>query len=167
MTTLADVFLELNNLEAEGIVQRYAIGGAMAFLFYTEPARTYDLDVFVFLPPQQGLVFSMEPLYSQLQARGYSFDAEHVMMYDVPVQFLPAYNSLVTEAVEHAEFQDYNGTSVRVVGPEYLAAIAFQTGGSHRLIRAEGLIESGAVELQALYTILTSHAISRATGGAQ
>lgn len=45
--TLADVFRELNELKATGLVREYAIGGATAALFYAEPARTYDVDVFV------------------------------------------------------------------------------------------------------------------------
>lgn len=41
----------LNALEREGIVRCYAIGGAVAAIFYMEPFLTYDLDVFVWLPP--------------------------------------------------------------------------------------------------------------------
>lgn len=33
----------------ERIVAQYAVGGATAVLFYAEPTRTYDLDVFVIL----------------------------------------------------------------------------------------------------------------------
>jgi len=51
MSTLADVFLELNELKATGLLRDYALGGATAALFYAEPARTYDIDVFVLLPP--------------------------------------------------------------------------------------------------------------------
>jgi hypothetical protein len=32
------------------VVVDYAIGGATAVLFYAEPTRTYDVDVFVTLP---------------------------------------------------------------------------------------------------------------------
>ena len=41
MSTLGDVFGELNLLKATGLVRDYAIGGATAVLFYAEPARTY------------------------------------------------------------------------------------------------------------------------------
>lgn len=34
----------------EGVVLDYAVGGAMAVLFYAEPTRTYDVDVFALLP---------------------------------------------------------------------------------------------------------------------
>ncbi len=39
----------------EGIVTQYAVGGATAVLFYAEPTRTYDLDVFVTLEQRQDL----------------------------------------------------------------------------------------------------------------
>jgi len=46
MASLADVFRELNTLKTTGVVRDYAIGGATAVLFYAEPARTYDVDVY-------------------------------------------------------------------------------------------------------------------------
>src|SRR3970040_2223197 len=39
-----------NELETEGVVSGYAIGGAMAMLFWAEPTVTFDLDVFVLVP---------------------------------------------------------------------------------------------------------------------
>jgi hypothetical protein len=41
----------LNELERGGVIDRYAIGGAMGATFYVEPLLTFDLDVFV-VPPQ-------------------------------------------------------------------------------------------------------------------
>jgi hypothetical protein len=155
----------LNGLEEDGVIRKYAIAGAMAFLFYTEPARTYDLDVFVFLPPQEGLIFSMEPLYDELRKRGYSFDAEHVMIAETPVQFLLAYNPLAEEAVEQAVMRDYTGVPVRVVRAEYLAALSFQTGGRHRLIRAEALLEDNVVNEDDLEALMIRHGISRMSRG--
>ena len=49
MSSLADVFRVLNRMRDERIVAQYAVGGATAVLFYAEPTRTYDLDVFVTL----------------------------------------------------------------------------------------------------------------------
>lgn len=160
MSTLADVFRALNELKEEGVFEEYAIAGAMAFLFYAEPVRTYDLDVFIFLPAQNSLIFSMEPLYATLREHGYSFDAEHVLIHDTPVQFLPAYNRLAEEAVRDAILHDYEGVSVRVIGPEHLIALAFQTGGQHRRLRAEILLNTGTIDQKRLEVILTEHGIS-------
>jgi hypothetical protein len=37
----------LNDMVSAGIIQKYAIGGAMGATFYTEPFTTFDLDIFV------------------------------------------------------------------------------------------------------------------------
>ena len=134
----------------------------MAFLFYTEPARTYDLDVFVLLPPQNSVIFSMEPLYQEMQRRGYAFDAEHILIQDTPVQFIPAYNALAEEkAVEQALLHNYDEVPVRVISPEHLIALVYQTGGKHRLIRAEALLAEREVDENKLEAILSKHSISR------
>ena len=161
MSVLSEVFAVLNSLKDAQAVEEYAIAGAMAFLFYTEPVRTYDLDVFVFLPPQSGLLITMEPLYRILRERGYTFDAEHVMIYETPVQFLPAYNALSEEAVREAIWQDYEGVSVRVVRPEHLIALAFQTGGAHRRYRAETLLSEGRIDLNFLNVIMERYRVAR------
>jgi hypothetical protein len=161
MATLTDVFRAPNSLEDDGVLQKYAIAGAMAFLFYTEPARTYDLDVFVFLPPQDSIIFSMEPLYQELRGRGYAFDAEHVLIHETPVQCIPAYNALAEEAVEQAVMHDYDDVPVRVISPEYLVALVFQTGGRHRLIRAAALLAEGGVNENRLDAILSKHGVRR------
>jgi hypothetical protein len=60
--TLADTFRVLNDLEVDGVVSAYAIGGAMAMLFWAEPTVTFDLDVFVLLPGQPDTtIISLEP----------------------------------------------------------------------------------------------------------
>jgi len=161
MNGLADVFKALNGLETDGVIEKYAVAGAMAFLFYTEPARTYDLDVFVFLPPQPGLIFSMQPLYTELQARGYTLDAEHVMIAETPVQFLPAYNPLAEESVRESLQRQYRGLPVSVVSPEHLVALAYQTGGSHRITRAKALEETGTLDIPKLDAICRAHGVTR------
>lgn len=43
-------FKVLNRLVEEGIIGRYAVGGALGAMFYAEPVSTFDLDIFVVLP---------------------------------------------------------------------------------------------------------------------
>ena len=52
----------LNELERDGVVERYAIGEAMAATFYVEPLLTFDLDVFVILPQNAAHLVSLAPL---------------------------------------------------------------------------------------------------------
>ncbi len=105
----------LNELERVGVLGRYAIGGAMGATFYVEPLLTFDLDVFVVLPRAGGGLLSLAPLYEALRARGYAEEGECVMIEGVPVQFLPAYNALLEEALAQARETAYDETLTRVL----------------------------------------------------
>ena len=37
----------INGMHSAGVIERYAIGGAVAATFYLEPVATLDVDVFV------------------------------------------------------------------------------------------------------------------------
>ena len=58
----------LNELERDGILSRYAIGGAMGATFYIEPLLTFDLDILVLLPEAKGELLTLTPLYEALRA---------------------------------------------------------------------------------------------------
>jgi len=146
VASLPDVFRVLNDMKSDGVIEDYAIGRAMAVLFYAEPTRTYDLDVFVVLPESEDTIVVLTPAYEWLQSRGFEPRAAHVMIHGVPVQLIPAYNDLVEEAVAEARQLDYDSVPVRVVSPEHLVALAFQTGGRKRRERAFQLLETSDVD---------------------
>jgi len=62
----------INQMQKEGIIGRYAIGGAVGAAFYLEPVATLDIDIFVSLkkPPDADLL-SLTPIYDYLTLRGY------------------------------------------------------------------------------------------------
>ena len=159
MASLREVFEQVNRLKDEGTLLDYALGGASAILFHAEPVTTYDLDLFVFLPAPTGVIISMAPLYERLRALGFTVSAEHVLIAGAPVQFLPAYNALVEEAVRSAVTFEYDGVPVRVVSAEHLAAIALQTGGAHRVARVGLLLRSPGFDLERLKDILTRYGL--------
>ncbi|MBI2348057.1 MAG: hypothetical protein HYV05_05305, partial [Deltaproteobacteria bacterium] len=76
----------LNLLERDGVLSRYAIGGAMGATFYVEPVLTFDLDIFVILPQTGDGLLTLQPLYEALRARGYAEEGECVNIEGVPVQ---------------------------------------------------------------------------------
>jgi hypothetical protein len=118
----------INRMKDEGIVRDYAVGGAVALLFYAEAVLTYDLDVFCRLPGTHSSLVSLAPIFEWLKSRGYREDKEHMVIEGLPVQFIPAYNSLVEEAVECAEERTFKGVPIRVVQMPHLIAIMIQTG---------------------------------------
>jgi hypothetical protein len=44
---IKEVIEMINGMQAAGVIERYAIGGAVAATFYLEPVATLDVDVFV------------------------------------------------------------------------------------------------------------------------
>lgn len=130
-------------------------------LFYAEPTRTYDLGVFVILSASEHPeLAALAGVYEWARREQHVVDAEHIIIYGVPVQFLPAYTPLVEESVRHARRLEYEGIPVRVVGPEHLVALAIEAGGARRRERAHLMLESGAVDAAALREILSRHALS-------
>ena len=97
MASLADVFRVLNKMREEKVVAEYAVGGATAVLFYAEPTRTYDVDVFVTRRDSEAPLVSLAPVYRWAEGQGFALEAEHLMVHGVPVQILPSYNALVAE----------------------------------------------------------------------
>lgn len=134
----------LGEMKDAGILADYAVAGAMALVFWSEPIPTYDLDVLVFLPEQRPSIVSLDGIYRWAEARGYPVAAEHVVVEGVPVQFLPAHDDLADEAVETAATLDYEGVSVRVVRPEYLIGIYLEGSArtAKRRERAAALMEA-------------------------
>lgn len=160
MSSLADVFRVLNAMCAAHVVDQYAIGGATAVLFYAEPARTYDVDVFAILPSPTGELSLLSGIYAWAHARGFAALGEHVLIHGVPVQFFPTHDALTEEAVADARELDYEGIKVRVIDPEHLVALALRAGGARRRERAWQLFEAGQVDRDRLRTILARHDIS-------
>jgi hypothetical protein len=157
---LGDLFRLFDELRAEGAIEQYAVVGAIGALFYAEATPTFDLDVAVLVPQEEGAVlFSLEPLYRALAARGFRAEGAHVPIHGVPVQFLPGDRGLWREVVESARVHDYDGVPVRVATPEHLVAMAYDAPEGRRLERARSLLESVAFDRAALAAILARHGI--------
>ncbi len=144
------------------MISNYAVGGAMAVLFYAEPTRTYDLDVFVLLPASSGVLVSITPISDWARKNAFALDAEHIMIHGVPVQFIPAHNALAEEAVRKARNLDYKDAHVRVIAPEHLVAMALEAGGARRRERIGYLLEADAVDEGLLLDVLGRHGLDSA-----
>jgi hypothetical protein len=155
MNNFAEALAAMHRLKADGVVTDYAIGGAMALVFWSEPIPTFDLDVFVLLP-QEGPSVSLEPIYEWARRNHYREEAEHIYIAGLPVQVIPAHNALAEEAIVAAAELDFDGQKVRVIRPEYLIAMYLEPSArTHkRLERAANLLEEGEVDRQLLGTLL-------------
>jgi hypothetical protein len=119
----------INQMQTDGVIGAYAIGGAVGATFYLEPVATLDIDVFVSFQQQPGSsLISLTPIYDYLTARGFKAEQECIVIGGWPVQFLPPGNSLVAEALAQAIETEVEGVRTRVMTAEHLTAIALQTG---------------------------------------
>ncbi|MGB7203059.1 MAG: hypothetical protein WBD16_12475 [Pyrinomonadaceae bacterium] len=122
---LTDVSAALAVMHAKGIIGKYAVGGASAVAFYAEPIATKDLDIFfLFEPPQDNLILSLEPIYDYCRENGYSHDHEFISIGGWDVQFVEAgHDELWKDALADARTFTFDGSSIDVLAPEHLAAM--------------------------------------------
>jgi hypothetical protein len=153
----------INQMQADGIIERYAIGGAVGATFYLEPVATLDVDVFIAFRPEAGkLIASPQPIFEYLKARGGVMEGEYIVIAGWPVQFLPASGPLVEEALAQAVEKDVAGTPARVFTAEHLAAIALQAGRAKDKARLLQFIEAGALDSARFQSILSRHGLEPA-----
>jgi hypothetical protein len=151
----------INQMQADGVIGKYAIGGAVGATRYLEPAATLDVDIFVTLPTApDSLLLSLGPIYDYLKARGGTVKDEHIVIGGWPVQFLPPGNDLEREAVAESVAADVEGVTTWVMSAEHLVAIALRTGRSKDHIRILQFIEQEAVDRGKLQGVLERHGLS-------
>ena len=151
----------LNQMVADRVIADYAIGGAIAATFWSEPVTTYDLDVFVVLPESEmrKIVLTLDKLYGYLKARGYRAHAEHVLIEGIPVQFLPVYDDLIAEAVAQAAKTKYGAAEAKVVRLEYLLAIMVSVGRPKDRARIAHVLETAEPNRKRLRGVLDRHGL--------
>ena len=168
---IEDVLRTINQMQADGVVERYAIGGAVAATFYLEPVATLDVDVFVESQPERASMIEGEhgvrgrrrvDCMGRVVTRPSDREiaSQYVIIAGWPVQFLPAGNPLLQEALATAVEKDVEDTSVRVFTPEHIVAIALETGRAKDKARVLQFIEANAVDLDRVGEILTRHGLS-------
>ena len=58
-------------MQADGVIERYAIGGAVGATFYLEPVATLDVDIFVAFHPEPGsLIVTPRSIFDYLTSHG-------------------------------------------------------------------------------------------------
>ena len=133
----------INKMVADGVIEKYAIGGAIGAAFYIEPTPTYDIDIFIAFKKIPGSAFVLlTPIYDYLRQLGYRVEGEYVVIEKWNVQFLPAEDSLYAEALDHAVSTTIYEETIWVMSAEHLMAIALRTGRSKDFIRLDQFLTS-------------------------
>ncbi len=153
---LIEVASVLHNMHAEGIIGKYAVGGASAVAFYAEPISTKDLDIFfLFDPPQSGAILSLEPIYNYCGERGFSFDHEFVSIGGWPVQFVESsHDPLWNDALANAITFSFDGGSIDVLPPHHLVAMWASVARPKDVLKIQHFAESGVLDSGKLKQVL-------------
>lgn len=139
----------INQTQADGVIGKYAIGGAVGATLYLEPAATLDVDIFV----------TLAPVYDYLKARICAEKDEHIVIGGWPVQFLRPSDALEQEAVAESARTTIEGVTTWVMPAEHLVAIALRTGRAKDHIRILQFVEQGAVDRSKLNDVLERHGL--------
>ncbi len=157
---LAKIFKVINEMFQKGILKDYAIGGAVATIYYTEPFATKDVDVF-FIPPEKDKLILLTPFYDFLLKKGYRTYKEYIMIAGTPVQFIPSTDELEKEAVKNAILVKYKKMEVKIFRAEYLIAIflkVFRAKDREKLIK---LLDQTKIDKNYLSEILKRHNLDK------
>ena len=160
----------LNAMQADGVIGRYAIAGAVAAYNYIEPTLTEDLDVLVAFTDASaekvlGLV-TLEPLFAYLAKQGYTEHLKEGIVIDGwQVQFLPAASELDLEALADTgivELRAENGNPLvaPILKPEYLVANCLSVGRPKDLTRIAQFLAERAVDIGTLCAVLSRHGLN-------
>src|SRR6266404_3506337 len=149
---LADVLRAGNELVSAGLIKDYALGGALAAIYYTEPVTAYDADI-VFIASDKTLSKGIPAINAHSQSKGWRIEREHLLIKDFPVQFLAA-SGLTEEAVRNAKRIEYEGVSAKVFRPEYIIAIAASVGRHKDFARIEQMLDQVKIDKLLLDDIL-------------
>ncbi len=156
MKAVAEV---LEAMKAAGVIQDYAVFGAIAQMRYTEPVATLDADILV-MPIQESGLEALSPIYRYCEARGYLPQGAALRVGDWPVQFIPVFSVLTEEAVRAAETGEIDGIPLRVVSAAYLAVIALSVGRPKDHLRILSLLEAGSVRAETIEMLAARHGLS-------
>ncbi|MEO0129934.1 MAG: hypothetical protein ABIL02_06820 [candidate division WOR-3 bacterium] len=157
--SVARIFKLINEMHKKGILKDYAIGGAIATIYYTEPFATKDVDIF-FIPPEKNRLILLTPFYDFLLKRGYKTYKEYIMIGNMPIQFIPATDELEKEAIENAILVKYKKIEVKIFRPEYLIAIflkVYRPKDREKLIK---LLDQTKIDKRFLSNILRKYKLN-------
>ncbi len=94
-----------------------------------------------------------------MRKKGYRDQEEHIVIEGIPVQFIPAYNELVEDAIEKAIEVKYKRVKTKIVRAEHLLAIMLQTYRPKDRERMLLLLDEAQIDMPYLENVLERHGL--------
>lgn len=149
----------INQLEREGIIQQPTIGGSVALMYYSQPVKTDDLDMFCYIP-NRGILIQLGPIYKRLEELDCKINDLYVNVRGVDVQFLvPANQPLVEEALANAVSITVDNVKTHIFEYEYALAVKAEANRSKDWAHLATAVESAPPNKEKLDTILTKYGL--------
>ena len=151
----------LNRMQADGVIEKFAIGGGIATIRYLEAYLTDDIDVFLspVIVSEGGLV-SFGRIYSYLEELGYRPEREYIRIGDWLVQFVFASEPVQKEAVENAPRVAFGGAYTSVFSAEHLAAELLRSGRLKDFTRVADLLRSEQMDMDKFHEIINRNGLT-------
>ena len=153
---MKDTINAINKLKENGLINDYAIGGAIAVLKWTEPFFTRDLDIFIIHEAKEKERVILTPIYEYLKERGAQWEKQWIIVNGIPVDFIVA-DKLETEAIENAEEVEYEEVKTKILTPEYLIALFIRAGRDKDERKIEMLLKQTKIDMEKLEKILNEN----------
>jgi len=83
------------------------------------------------------------------------------MIDGIPLDLIAVYNELTMEALDNSIDRSYGKNKVKVFRPEYLLAIALQTGRPQDLRKVDLLVNEASLNEDLLKDILKRHGLNK------
>jgi len=154
-----DALRALNQVVLDGVIEKYAIGGAVGAAFYIEATQTADVDVFAYLEPTSSGLVTLEPIFDALVKLGGISEEGHVRFGEWPIQILSDATPLIAEAIAEAIDVPFDEIPTRVFTAEHLCAVALQAGRPKDYLRVTMFFEQDAVDRVALQELARRHGL--------
>jgi hypothetical protein len=124
---IKEVIETINRMQDDGVIDRYAIGGAVGATFYLEPVGTLDVEVSLNFTSRRSRMEGEHGVrgrrrvdcMDRVAARSSDWDiaSQYIVIAGWPVQFLPCRGSLLEEALAQAVEKDVDCVRARVFTP--------------------------------------------------
>ena len=152
----------LNRMQADGVIEKFAIGGGIAAIRYLPSYLTEDIDVFIspVVVGANGLV-SFGRIYTYLEQLGYNTEREYIRVEGWLVQFVPASESVQEEAVTQADRVAFAGEYTHFFSAEHLAAEFLRSGRLKDHMRVEQLLQSEQMDMKVFHEIINRHGLAQ------
>ncbi len=151
----------INQMQADGVIAHYALGGGVAASYYTEPATILEIEVFVILPfNPNGPQAAIAALRAYLVSHGCEPDGEYFEISSWPVQFLVANSDGEREAVASSLPVPVDDERTWVMMAEHLIALMVSANPPEDRIWMLRLIEADAVDELTLKAIMKTHGLT-------